>query len=92
MNALLIFWYLKTTQALINAIVIVRQSVMASLPIVKQTEAMIATEATLTASRKADKLLYLRILFISGLSNATKINDGRNMAIVISMAPDNPLI
>ncbi len=53
---------------------------------------MIATDATLTASRKMDSPLDWRIFFIKGFSNATKINDGRKIAIVEITAPDSPLI
>ena len=75
-----------------NAINIVRQSVIVSFDIVMQIAAIMATEATFTASKKADKLFELRIFLTKGFSNATKINDGRKIAIVEIMAPDSPLI
>src|SRR5690606_21308836 len=84
--------YLKTIIVLISAMVIVRQSVIVSLLITKHTDAIIATDATLTASKKADNPLELRILFIKGLSSATNTNEGRNIATVEINAPDSPLI
>ena len=53
-NALFNFLKQNVNTILITAINIVRQSVIVSLPIAKQTERIIATEATLTASRKAE--------------------------------------
>ena len=61
------------------AIVIVRQSVMVSLPIEKQTETIIATDATFTASRNAENSFEFRIFFTSGLSKATKMNEGNRV-------------
>jgi len=75
-----------------TAIVIVRQSVMVSLPIEKQTETIIATEATFTVSRNAENNFEFRIFFTSGLSNATNTNDGRKIPIVETIAPVSPLI
>ena len=92
MNALLIFWYLNTTTAQMNAINIVRQSEMLSLTIVMQIAAIMATDATLTASKKTDNAFELRIFLTKGLSKATKTNEGRKIAIVEIMAPASPLI
>jgi len=88
----LIFLNLNTTTAPMNAINIVRQSEMLSLPIVMQIAAIMATDATLTASKKADNAFELRIFLTKGLSNATNTNEGRKIAIVEITAPDNPLI
>ena len=74
------------------AIKIVRQSVIESLPIAKQTEIIMATEATFTASRNAENNTELRIFLTNGFRNATKTNEGRKIAIVEITAPDNPLI
>ena len=74
------------------AIKIVRQSVIESLPMAKQTEIIIATEATFTASKKAENSLELRIFLTRGFRKATNTNEGRKIAIVEIAAPDNPLI
>ena len=71
---------------------IVRQSVMVSLPMEKQTETIIATDATFTASRNAEKSFEFLIFLTNGLSKATNTNDGRNIPIVETIAPDSPLI
>ena len=54
MKELFIFLYLKVIAILKTAIKIVRQSVTESLPIEKQTEIIMVTEAIFTASRKAE--------------------------------------
>lgn len=53
---------------------------------------MIATEATLTASRNAENSFEFRIFFTIGFSNATNTNEGKNMAIVETIAPVKPLV
>lgn len=75
-----------------TAIDIVRQSVMVSLPIVKQTEIIIATEATFTASKNAENKVEFRIFFTSGLSKATNTNEGKKIPIVETSAPVSPFI
>ncbi len=60
---------------LIVAIKIVRQSTILSLPITRQTDNIMATEATFTASRNTDKPFELRTFLINGLRNATKTNE-----------------
>ena len=75
-----------------TAIAIVLQSVMVSLPIEKQTEMMMATDATLTASKKEENNLEFRIFLTKGFSKATNTKDGRKIPIVEMMAPDQPLI
>ena len=75
-----------------QAIETVRQSVMVSFPIAKQTEMMIATEATFTASRKVENRTELRIFFTNGFSKATKMKDGRKIPMVETIAPVKPLI
>ena len=92
MKALFIFLYLKVITILKTAIRIVRQSVTESLPIEKHTEIIMATEAIFTASRKAENNIELRIFFTSGFRKATKIKEGRKIAIVEMTAPDIPLI
>lgn len=77
---------------LIIAIKIVRQSTTLSLPITRQTDNIMATEATFTASRNTDKPFELRIFFTNGLRNATNTNEGKNIATVETIAPYNPLI
>ncbi|CAD7811086.1 hypothetical protein CHRY9390_02298 [Chryseobacterium aquaeductus] len=74
------------------AIKTVRQSMMVSFAIVIQIAAIIATEATFTASKKADKLLEFLNFFINGFTKATKRNEGRKIAIVDKTAPETPLI
>lgn len=74
------------------AIRIVRQSVMVSLPIAKQTAIIMATEATFTASKNAEKPTEFRIRFINGLSRATNTNEGRKIPTVEMTAPPMPLI
>ena len=92
MNALLIVLNLKTISALMSVIITVRQSVMVSLPIIKHTAAIMATDATFTASKKADNAFEFRSFFIKGLRSATKTNEGKNMASVEIIAPDQLLI
>ena len=72
---------------LMRAMVMLRQSVMVSLPIVKHTAAIIDTDATFTASKKSDSPLEFRNFLINGLSSATKTNEGRKMAMVEIIAP-----
>ena len=91
-NAMFIFLYLKVKAILKTAIKIVRQSVIESLPMAKQTEIIIATEAMFTASKKAENKTELRIFLTSGFRNATKTKEGRKIAIVEITAPDRPLI
>ena len=75
-----------------TAIKIVRQSVIESFPIVKQTEIIMATEAIFTASRNAENNTELRIFLTKGFRKATNKNEGRKMAMVEIAAPDKPLI
>ena len=94
----------KTTQALFTllkpnvttilkaAIKMVRQSVIVSLAIEKQMEAMMATDATLTASKKAENSTELRIFFTNGFNKATNRNAGTKIATVETTAPVHPLI
>ena len=58
----------------------------------KQIEIIIATEATFTASKNAENNFEFRIFLTIGFRKATKTNEGRKMAIVERIAPDNPLI
>ena len=51
--------------------VMVRHSVMVSLPIWWHTAKIIATEATFTASKNTDTSFELRIFLTSGLSNGS---------------------
>jgi len=74
------------------AMEIVRQSVIVSFPIEKQTETIMAIEATFTASRKAENEFEFRIFRTSGFNKATKTNDGRKIAMVETIAPVSPLI
>ena len=74
------------------AIKIVRQSVIESFPIVKQTEIIMATEAIFTASKNAENNTDLRIFLTKGFRKATNKNEGRKMAMVEIAAPDKPLI
>lgn len=53
---------------------------------------MIATEATFTASRKADINFELRIFLTIGFRSATKAKEGRKIPIVEMIAPERPLI
>lgn len=69
-----------------------RQSVTVSLPIERQTETIMATEATLTASRNTENSLESRIFLTSGLSKATNTNEGKKMPMVETTAPFSPLI
>ena len=75
-----------------TAIKIVRQSVIESFPIVKQTEIIMATEAIFTASKNAENNTELRIFLTKGFRKATNKNEGRKMAMVEIAAPDKPLI
>ena len=92
MNALFIFLYLNVINILMMAIKTVLQSIIVSFPIATQIETIIAIEATLTASKKVENTAELRIFFTNGFSKATKINEGKKMAIVDSNAPEKPLI
>src|SRR6266404_639924 len=87
---MLTFGYPKTTTRLSIAIRIVRQSEMVSRPKLIQTVRMIATEAILTPSRKAEKKRDFRILGTSGFSKAINTKEGRKTAIVANMAPCAP--
>lgn len=69
-----------------------RQSLIVSLPIAKHTEIIMATDAIFTASKNAVNKLELRIFLTKGLSKATKINEGKKIPIVDTIAPDKPLI
>ena len=82
----------KVNVMLKRAIKTVRQSVMLSWPMEKQIEIIMATDATFTASRNAEKRVELRIFFTSGFSTATKINDGRKIPMVETIAPVQPFI
>ncbi|MNL74971.1 hypothetical protein D3C87_2006920 [compost metagenome] len=73
-------------------IAIVRQSVIVSFPIAKQTEIMMATEATLTASKKIENIFEFLIFLTKGLSKATNTKEGRKIPIVETIAPVSPLI
>ena len=77
----------NVTTRLDNAMRIVRQSKMVSLPKLMQTVRMIATEAILTPSRKAENKGDFRILGTSGFNKATKTKDGRKTAVVARIAP-----
>ena len=92
MKALLIFLWPSNNKMLETAIVIVRQSVMVSLPMEKHTETMMATDATFTASKKVENDLEFRIFLTKGFSKATNTNEGRKIPIVEMIAPDQPLI
>ena len=70
----------------------VLQSVMISCPIDKHTDKMMATEATLTASRKIESLAELRIFFNKGSNSATKTKAGKKIPMVAMIAPDPPFI
>ncbi len=56
------------------------------------TAAIIAMDATLTVSRKADIIFDFLNAGISGLSRATNTKEGRKMPIVAAIAPSNPSI
>lgn len=75
-----------------RAIKTVRQSIIVSFPISTQIEIIIAIDATFTASKNVENNLESRIFFTSGFNNATKIKDGKKMAIVEINAPEKPLI
>ena len=77
---------------LIKAIKIVRQSIIVSIPISKQILIIIAIEATFTASKKVENNFEFLIFFTKGFKRATKIKEGKNIAIVEMNAPENPLI
>lgn len=77
---------------LITAIKMVRQSIMVSFPISIHIEIMIAIDATFTASKKTAKTVEFRIFLTNGFNNATKMNEGKKMAIVEINAPEKPLI
>ena len=68
------------------------QSINIVYPICKVTATIIATEAMFTASRNADAIFDLRNFGTNGLSNKTKINDGRNIPTVATIAPIIPSI
>ena len=53
---------------------------------------MIAIEATFTASRKEENKYEFLIFLTKGLSKATNTNDGKNIPIVETSAPVQPLI
>lgn len=91
-KALFTFLYLNTIRILKTAIKIVRQSVMVSFPITKQMAAIIATDATFTASRNTENSLEFRIFFTIGFNNATNTKDGKKIPRVDTTAPQNPLI
>lgn len=91
-KTVLIFLNPKVSKIPIAAIAIVRQSVMVSLPIVKQIETISATEAMFTASKNEENSFELRNNFTSGLNTATNTKDGRNTAKVEITAPEIPLI
>lgn len=90
-KALLIFLNPNIKIILSNAIEMVRQSVMVSFPIVKQTAIIIATDATFTASKKVENNLEFLIFFTNGLSNATNTKDGRKIPMVEIRHPTNRL-
>ncbi len=77
---------------LVTAITIVRQPVMVSFAITRQTERISATEAMFTASKNDKKSFELRISFRKGFRSATKTKEGRNTAKVEIIAPTIPLI
>ena len=91
-NAEFIFRKTKDKNILATAIAMVRQSVITSFPMVKQTETISATEAMLTASKKAENNLELRINLKKGFKSATNTKDGRKTATVVIRAPQIPLI
>ena len=91
-KALFSFFYLKEMETLKTAIKIVRQSVIVSLHIAKQTLTIIATDATFTASKKAENSSDVRTFFTARPSNATKTKDGRKIPMVETTAPVKPLI
>ena len=70
----------------------VRQSVIVSLAICIQIEIIIATEDTLTASKKTEKAFEFRSFLTNGFNKATKTNEGKNIARVDINAPIAPLI
>ncbi len=51
-----------------------------------------ATEATFTASKKAENSWESRIFFTKGFNKATKTKEGRNIPIVLTNAPIPPFI
>ncbi|MNK34151.1 hypothetical protein D3C87_526520 [compost metagenome] len=53
---------------------------------------MMATDATLAASKKADMSFELRSLAENGPTRATSINDGMKIPNVEAHAPFQPLI
>ena len=72
---------------LIIEMVIVLQSSSVNLPISTITERTMAMETMFTVSKKALMIFDFLNRGISGLSNATNINDGRNIPMVPPMAP-----
>lgn len=67
--------------------VMVRQSVMVAMPISMHITAITATDATLTASRKAAKSVELRTFFTRGFSRATNKKEGMKIPRVATSAP-----
>lgn len=70
----------------------VRQSVIVLAPIWIQTDTIIATEATFTASKKVLNVTEFRNFFTKGFSKATKKKEGKKIAIVDTRAPESPFI
>ena len=91
-KALFSFLNPNTTAILIQAIRVVFQSIMLSIPIVMHTDRMRATEATFTPLRKEENVAEFLILFMKGPDKATNIKEGRNMAKVDTKVPESPLI
>ena len=68
--------------------VIVLQSNNVDLPSSTITDNIIAMETMFTVSKKALVIFDFLIRGMSGLSNATNKNEGRNIPIVAAIAPD----
>ena len=86
-KALFNFLNLKSRAILKTAITMVFQSVIVSFPIAIQTEIIMATDATLTASKNDENNFEFLIFSTNGFNRATKANEGRKIPIVATKAP-----